>query len=222
MQISMYVDFDGTIAPDEPTDALFDRFADPAWREIEAEWQKGSMSSRDCMQRQISLLRATPQDVDAFLSGVKIDPDFGEFVDICHRMDMRIVVISDGLDRVIETALRSAGISLPYYANRMVWQGGDRWKLEFPYARPDCDRDMGNCKCSHRRVVPGGIDVLVGDGRSDFCIARRSSFVLAKGALAVECKRAGVSHLPIRNFADAIHAVAEWSFDSRPVREHVA
>ena len=32
--INVYVDFDGTIAPDEPTDQLFERFADPGWGKI--------------------------------------------------------------------------------------------------------------------------------------------------------------------------------------------
>jgi hypothetical protein len=30
MRCRVYVDFDGTIAPDDPTDALFARFADPS------------------------------------------------------------------------------------------------------------------------------------------------------------------------------------------------
>jgi 2-hydroxy-3-keto-5-methylthiopentenyl-1-phosphate phosphatase len=38
---SVYVDFDGTIAPSDPTDTLFARFCDPSWRTIEREWQEG-------------------------------------------------------------------------------------------------------------------------------------------------------------------------------------
>jgi len=41
------VDFDGTIAPDDPTNRLLSHFADPAWREVEAAWQAGAISSRD-------------------------------------------------------------------------------------------------------------------------------------------------------------------------------
>src|SRR5262249_36337615 len=41
------VDFDGTVAPDDPTDRLLERFADPAWRDIEHAWQAGGISSRD-------------------------------------------------------------------------------------------------------------------------------------------------------------------------------
>jgi hypothetical protein len=53
----LLIDFDGTIAPDDPTDHLFERFADPYWRILEDDWQSGRISSRECMQRQVDLLR---------------------------------------------------------------------------------------------------------------------------------------------------------------------
>src|SRR6185503_10773604 len=63
----VYVDFDGTIAAGEPTDALLDRFAHPSWREIEEEWQQGRLSSRVCMSQQVHLMRAEPAEIDEFL-----------------------------------------------------------------------------------------------------------------------------------------------------------
>jgi 2-hydroxy-3-keto-5-methylthiopentenyl-1-phosphate phosphatase len=79
---------------------------------------------------------------------------------------------------------------------------------------------MGNCKCSHRRPGPTGYDILVGDGRSDFCIAQRCDLVLAKGTLAAECKTSGINHLTIRNFADAIDAIAQWSHRTTLLQQH--
>ena len=61
----VFVDFDGTIAPSDATDMLFEQFADPSWREVEEEWQAGVIGSRECMTRQVSLLRATPQELVA-------------------------------------------------------------------------------------------------------------------------------------------------------------
>jgi hypothetical protein len=31
----------------------------PSWRDVEEEWQAGEIGSRECMTRQVSLLRAT-------------------------------------------------------------------------------------------------------------------------------------------------------------------
>jgi 2-hydroxy-3-keto-5-methylthiopentenyl-1-phosphate phosphatase len=205
------VDFDGTIAPADPTDALFDRFCEPSWREIEQEWQEGRCTARACMAKQVDLIRATPEAIDEMLATVAIDPQFPAFVELCRRWDMRVVVVSDGLDRVVGSVLRVTGMDLPYFANRLAWLGGDRWQLAFPFARKSCAAALGNCKCSHRA---GGrqrrLEIMVGDGRSDFCIAESSDLVLAKGRLASHCKAKKVPHWRIAGFADAIPFLAGW------------
>ena len=52
--------------------------------------------------------------------------------------------------------------------------------------------------------------VVVGDGRSDFCMAARADFVIAKGALAGFCSARGLSHASFRNFDDVTERLAEW------------
>src|SRR5262245_64249714 len=79
------LDFDGTIAPDDPTDRLLEQFAEPAWRDIEATWQEGRISSRECMERHAALLRATPQELDQAIGAIQIDPAVHAFVDFCCR-----------------------------------------------------------------------------------------------------------------------------------------
>ncbi|HEX5999763.1 MAG TPA: HAD-IB family phosphatase, partial [Hyphomicrobiaceae bacterium] len=167
---TVYVDFDGTIAPTDPTDTVFDRFCAPTWREIEREWQQGLRTAQDCMARQVELIRATPEAIDQLLQTIPIDPQFPGFVELCRRWQLRVVVVSDGLDRIVRRVLRGAGLELPFFANRLQWMGGERWSLAFPFSRPDCKASLGNCKCSHRPGTSGGaLDVVVGDGRSDFC-----------------------------------------------------
>ena len=158
------LDFDGTIAPDDPTDRLLEEFADPAWRDIEAEWQAGRMSSRDCMERHAALLRATPQELDAAVRRVRVDPSFPAFVRFCRRQRLDVTIVSDGFDRVLRAVLERAQLSLPYFANRLEWAGGDRWRLGFPFAQDSCRSGAGNCKCSHA-APRGGSLVVVGDGR---------------------------------------------------------
>jgi 2,3-diketo-5-methylthio-1-phosphopentane phosphatase len=208
---TVYVDFDGTIAPADPTDTVFDRFCHPSWREIEREWQQGLRSARDCMARQVDLLRATPEAIDQLVRTLTIDPHFLRFVDVCRRWRLRIVVVSDGMDRVVRGVLRGAGLDLPYFANRLQWLGGDRWTLSFPFARNDCAAALGNCKCGHRRNGrAGALEIVVGDGRSDFCIAASAQLVLAKGQLAAHCLSERIAHWPIENFSNATTVLADW------------
>lgn len=210
LPIDVFVDFDGTIAPDDPTDSLFARFADPSWQDIEEECQQGRITPREAMARQVQLVRATPEDVARFLAEMRIDPCFPEFVALCRRHGARVTVVSDGMDLLVETILKAAGLDIPIYANHLVWQGDDRWALRFPYMRSDCRMGMGNCKCSHARFMGIGANVMVGDGRSDFCIAERCDLVLAKGKLAAHCRQNGVQHVTISSFAEANVAMRDW------------
>jgi 2-hydroxy-3-keto-5-methylthiopentenyl-1-phosphate phosphatase len=202
------LDFDGTVAPNDPTDRLLDRFAAPEWRDIEAEWQAGRMTSRECMARQAEMLRATPRQLSAAIRTIQIDPGFYAFLGLCRRRGVDVTIVSDGFDRVVRSVLRRAGLSVPFFANTLEWQGGDRWRLDLPHARDDCRSGAANCKCAHGAL--GSACIVVGDGRSDFCMAVRARFVIAKGALADFCRARGLAHASFRNFDDATLLLTEW------------
>ena len=206
----MFVDFDGTIAPLDTTDLLLERFAAPAWRDIENDWKAGRIGSRECMVRQIDLVRATPSQMDAFIGGVKIDPGFPVFADLLQRLGHGIIVVSDGLDRTIRTVLDRNDLDLPYFANHLQWRGEDRWRLTFPHSKSDCAALSGNCKCSFAEGRPRELNILVGDGRSDFCLAERADLVLAKEALLEHCRKKDLPHFAFENFDEATRLLAGW------------
>ncbi len=210
MKCQVLVDFDGTIATVDTTDLLLEHFADPDWHTIEDEWKAGRIGSRECMVRQVDLVRATPERLDAFVAGIEIDPDFPAFVDLCRAEGLAVAVVSDGLDRTVGAVLARHGLDLPFYANQLTHLGGDRWRLAFPFARGDCRALAGTCKCRFAEAASGTIRVVVGDGRSDFCVAEEAELVLAKGALARHCEAQGLTHFPIRSFAEATPLLRAW------------
>jgi 2,3-diketo-5-methylthio-1-phosphopentane phosphatase len=209
MGYRVLLDFDGTIAPDDPTDRLLDQFADPAWRVLEAKWQAGRLTSRECMQQQAALLRATPAELDAAIGTIVLDPAFHGFVAFCRRKAIDMLIVSDGFDRVVGGALRHARLSVRYVANALEWQGGDRWRLALPHRHDGCPADAANCKCAHgtwgdRRSV------VIGDGRSDFCMASRADYVIARGSLGDFCRSRGLPHASFKNFDDATRHLSAW------------
>jgi 2,3-diketo-5-methylthio-1-phosphopentane phosphatase len=204
------IDFDGTIAPDDPTDRLLERFAEPAWREVEEAWQSGRISSRECMQRQVELLRATPEEIDAAIADVRIDPGFPEFLRYCWSRGVAAMVVSDGFDRVVRAVLAAAGLPIPFFANKLEWQGADRWRLAFPHAQPKCLVGSANCKCSHGIGPTSRKIVAIGDGRSDFCMSTRADLVIAKGTLAGYCGSRGLPHRTFTDFHEAKDHLAAW------------
>jgi 2,3-diketo-5-methylthio-1-phosphopentane phosphatase len=206
----VFVDFDGTIAPVDTTDLLLERFAAPAWRTIEDDWKAGRIGSRECLVRQIDLVRASPAEMDEFIAAIDIDPGFAGFVRLCERLGHPVAVVSDGLDRTVQAVLHGHDLDLPFYANHLEWRGGDRWRLTFPHARSDCRALSGNCKCRFAEGAPRELSIVVGDGRSDFCVADRGDLVLAKGALLEYCAAASLPHFAFVDFAEATDLLAGW------------
>lgn len=208
------VDFDGTIAPIDTTDLLLETYALPEWRLIEEDWKAGRIGSRECLVRQIDLVRATPAQMDGFIDGLEIDAGFARFVNLVERLGHSVAVVSDGLDRTINNVLERNDIDIPHFANHLEWRGGDRWRLSFPHARSDCSALSGNCKCAFAEGQPRQLKVLVGDGRSDFCLAGRADLVLAKSSLLKHCRANDLPHIPFDNFEHATALLAGWLADN--------
>jgi len=210
LKCRVFVDFDGTIAVEDTTDLLLERFALAEWQAIEADWTAGRIGSRECMVRQIDLVRATPEAMDAFIGAIEIDPAFPRFVEVCRRLGHELTVVSDGLDRTVGAVLQRNGLDLAFRANRLAWTGGDRWRLSFPHARSDCAALAGNCKCQFAEAARYSARIVVGDGRSDFCIAERADLVLSKGALTRHCAENALPHVAFNGFDHAIGILEGW------------
>lgn len=199
------IDFDGTISCQDTTDRILERFAAPGWEEIEADWATGRIGSRECMERQVALLRVSPDVFDTFAATLEIDWGFAAFVRLCQRRNIPVTVVSDGLDRTIRILLRRAGLgSLPVVANHIEPIGGDRWKLSSPYAAPGRACASGTCKCRVASGLSRPLTLLVGDGRSDFCLAGEADLVFAKKSLLAHCRENGIPHRPFTSFSEAI------------------
>jgi len=199
-------DFDGTIALDDTTDTLLERFARPGWESLEAQWRAGKIGSRECMAGQVALLDMSRAEFDAHLAERVIDPAFADFVSAANSAGASIEVVSDGLDSAIHSILARYGLDwLPTTSNRLESAGDRGWQLAFPNASAMCRVASGTCKCTRadkaqaaRRQV-----LLIGDGASDYCVAGAADFVFAKGRLAAHCRAQHIPHVPIDGFADA-------------------
>ncbi len=203
------LDFDGTVTLKDSVDAILERFAAPAWRDAEEAWKRGEIGSRECLSRQTALIGASPKEIDSLIDEIEIDPGFGEFMRACERLDASVTIVSDGYRRSIERVLARAGHDIPVHAGVLEYRGKRRWRLQSPASRPDCVSGGNTCKCmiAGETGVP---KILVGDGRSDFCVAAEADFVLAKGSLARHCDENRIAYRPIDGLADAAKLLADY------------
>ena len=210
MNWQLIVDFDGTISLKDTTDLLLHKFADPAWHEIEAEWHSGAIGSRECMMRQIDLIRATPTQMDAFVDSIEIDWHFKSFIRQAQRHNLPITIVSDGLDYVIHSVLRRAGLdNLTVNANHLSYKGDGQWRLSSPFASNGCHSQSGTCKCAIASQRRDTMTLVIGDGRSDRCVAEEADFVFAKSGLIQFCEEKQLPFTPFRDFSHASQLLAD-------------
>lgn len=200
-------DFDGTIAVDDTTDTLLERFARPGWEALERDWRAGRIGSHDCMAGQVALFDMNRAELDAHLAERAVDRAFAPFVKAAHARGVHIEVLSDGLDYAIRTILGREGLDwLPVTSNRLEPAGERAWRLAFPNASALCRVGSGTCKCARAGKAQAARKrvLLIGDGASDFCVAEASDFVFAKGKLIGHCIANDIRHAAIGGFSDAL------------------
>lgn len=214
--IEIYCDFDGTITERDSFDYLLETLAPPLWEEIEAKWQRNEITARECMRLQTPLIAGPWPAVVRALDEVAIDPSFPAFIEWCKALGVKLNVVSDGLDRVIQHFLDREGLVVDsIWSNRLVEDAQGKFALEFPHVEDECL--LGVCKCA---VLKGGgqsvTRVVIGDGASDFCWAKGADLLFAKKKLLDFCREEQVNHVQFSDFDSVKRALSERFANSAP------
>lgn len=203
MGIVLFVDFDGTITKKDTCAAMVEAFAGDGWREINERWERKEISTEQCANMTFALFRADLKDLRRLLDTMEIDEYFKDFLGLCRERGYKVYVLSDGYDYCIEAVFDKYRIEAPYYANRMVYDGG--FKIECPRTNPECGI-CGTCKTRLMQDLKGegNTVIYVGDGYSDTCPATTADIVFAKKDLYRFCRDNGISARYFDDFSDII------------------
>ncbi|MGO9275859.1 MAG: MtnX-like HAD-IB family phosphatase [Terriglobia bacterium] len=210
----VFCDFDGTITELDVTDGILTRFGDPSWLKIEQQWVRGEIGSRQCLERQMALVRASAKDLNALIDSVRLDPHFTEFCRLLREPAIPFYVLSDGFDYVIRRVLRRAGLTGPLgngsrlFASSLRISGG-RLLTSFPHPPAACKHGCATCKPSVMRRLGAGHSpsIFIGDGLSDRFAVEESDLVFAKKRLLEYCRDEGIECIPFETFADIATAL---------------
>jgi 2-hydroxy-3-keto-5-methylthiopentenyl-1-phosphate phosphatase len=195
------IDFDGTVTDVDIIDAVLQAFAPTEWRDVETLWEKGIIGSRECLERQMSMVQHPLSRLLKYVDDFSIDETFGDFARFLAKRQVPFAIVSDGFQVFIERLLGNAGFKdVPVLANILFEEKG-RLKTLFPYSDPDCS--SANCKCmAVAELSKKNPLILVGDGRSDFCLAHKAAHVYSKKKLTRYCSVNGIPHTPFGSFAE--------------------
>ena len=217
MKLAIFTDFDDTITRTNVTDTVLERFADPLWREIQEDWLAGKLTAREVLQKQMPLITARPEDLDALIDSIDVDPSFGEFARFCAGENDSLYILSDGFDYWIEKILRrtlsaaNGGLKqIPFFACGLSLNE-NKVAISFPYFPRGCVHGCATCKPSLFERLKTGAEraVVIGDGISDLLLAKNADLVLAKNGLREFCEREGVTSHPFNDFRDVLRIIKE-------------
>jgi 2,3-diketo-5-methylthio-1-phosphopentane phosphatase len=213
------VDFDGTLSVRDTVDAMLERFAGPEWEAVEQEWLDGHITAVQCMQKQLRMVKADHVALESFFRGIQLDASFLPFYKHVSQF-AQIAVVSDGLDHAIKVALKNADFpDMPVYANKLHFVP-DGIDISWPHKNPQCSGGNGVCKCAvARSLADDRTVVLIGDGKSDACLAKDADVVFAKGSLIKYCEKNDIPHIKFQTFADVLAKVKTWPQEAPQRRE---
>ena len=208
------VDFDGTVSVRDTVDSMLERFADPEWKTVEEEWLNGKITAVQCMQQQLRMVKADHVSLEKFFRAIQLDAGFRPFYEYVSRF-ADVAIVSDGLDHAIKVAMRNAALTdVPIFANKLHFVS-DGIDISWPHMNPACSAGNGVCKCAVANELSGGKQgvILIGDGKSDACLAKTADVVFAKGSLVTFCETNAIPHHKFQTFADVLSEVKTWRLD---------
>jgi 2-hydroxy-3-keto-5-methylthiopentenyl-1-phosphate phosphatase len=208
----LFLDFDGTVSERDAIDAILEEFADERWLGVEEEWKSGRIGSRECLARQMALVRCAPRELDALLASIELDAGLCALLEASARLDVSVNIVSDGFDYCIRRILASANDprvkhllrSVRVCSSHLAHDGGTRWRTEFPYYRTTCAHGCATCKpeVMSRMNGRGAASVFVGDGLSDRYAVEAADIVFAKNGLARHCQERAIAHTVYSNLVE--------------------
>jgi 2-hydroxy-3-keto-5-methylthiopentenyl-1-phosphate phosphatase len=193
------IDWDGTVTEQDTLALAMRHFVgsdvlDPLLAELDASLAAGSITLQEVMDREFAVLRATLEDVVAFIvENARVRAGFAEFV---KRFDP--LILSTSFHETIEPILSREGISARVVANRV--DATDGWRIHWTVERP-CSICGERCK---RSLLPSGEIIYIGDGYSDRCAALTSTRVFARDGLARFLNAHRIAYEPFDDFHDVM------------------
>jgi len=206
---AVFTDFDGTITRLDVTDVVLEQYADPSWREVEEQWLRGDIGSRECFERQAALVRASVQQLNALIDAIPLDPDFPAFFRFVKDRQLPFYIVSDSFDYVIRRVLKRVGANGELRNGRHLFSTGLQLEAGglraiFPHSHQVCEHGCATCKPAVIRQVrkKGQPVVFIGDGLSDRFAVEEADVVFAKQELLAYCRQRGLACRPFETFGD--------------------
>ncbi len=197
-------DFDGTITEVDTNEIILDKFSKRQdWQREDRLYEAGEITLEECMSRQFGPVNATESELVSLVDGVKVRKGFKELVDYCRVKGIEFIVVSAGIDFIIQKKLRDLGTTVKVVSPTVkITPEGVRFT--FPRVQgvgPDFKTRLLNAAKEKGKPV-----CYIGDGASDYAAASEADLIFAirGSSLASFCKVRGLDFKAVGDFFGVI------------------
>lgn len=175
--------------------------------ELCEEFLSGKIGTREINERHLALVEDFSFDkFDSYLDDEIIDEYFRDFVLFCNERDIKLSILSSGLDYYIDYILKRENIDLNFFSSSLTWNDKNN-KISCSYKFTDeycilCDTCKRNLLINNTNDLENEVSVYIGDGVSDYCVSNYADIVFAKGKLASYCWKNNITYFDYNNFSD--------------------
>ncbi len=206
-KIFVFCDFDGTITAMESLEAVFRAFLPGKWEPVKQKLIAGETTLRQAVPAMIESIESEKCDeIARFVSEIPIRPGFSDFLTFLKNTGIPMVIVSGGVRKMVEIKLGELLGQIHDVVAVDLDAGG-------PYLSVHSAFSGGNELVDKAAVIDSyGADVkiVVGDGITDFNMARHADLVFARGSLAKYLERKKARHVMWEDFTDIRHYLEQW------------
>lgn len=213
-KVFVFCDFDGTVTATESLEAVFVRFLPGQWEPVKKKLIAKETTLREAVPALIESIPSEkcPEIID-FVSRMPVREGFAEFLDFLDMQGIPLVIVSGGVRKMVEIKLSGMLDRLHDLVAVDVDAGGKYFSVHSRYAGGDELVDKA-------AVIEGygaDIKIVIGDGITDFNMARHADLVFARDSLAKYLDKNNILHIKFNDFKDVKNSLQQWIANGNPL-----
>jgi len=215
MNLAVLCDFDGTIAKIDAAEFILSRLANGDWRKFGRQFDRGKITLENCVRKEFLLVNASRKEILHELRDViEFRPNFKMLAEYCRERNIPFVIVSAGLDFVIDYFLRLNHCrELVETCTAKAKCSVNGIKLKFPQLRDKTSVNFKQDLVRHNKKQGRSV-IFIGDSSADFAAIIEADYAMAiKGSgLARICKNRDIAFQAIVDFQEVVEAISRYNF----------
>ncbi|MBD3197702.1 MAG: HAD-IB family phosphatase [Candidatus Lokiarchaeota archaeon] len=211
-EFSILCDFDGTITIEDTGVVALDNFSQGDWRHYDRLLEQDKISLEGCIITQFEMLKGKKKEILELLQKkITIRCNIMEFLEFCKLNEIPFIILSAGLDFVIEYFISkiAKSMEIPVYSPKTHYIH-EKLNISFP------NKIFNDSKNFKEDIVRKYMEnsetiIYIGNGLSDFEAVRVAdySYVVKNTKLAKMCAREKIPFEEFEDFNEIITSITK-------------